>query len=80
MLKSEVDLRILAIANLELASKYDELDERIPFVNDILYVYALFLGNKTLNDVINLERKILFALNFDLMVVTPLHFTYLFIA
>ena len=39
VVRSENELRILAITCLLLASKYDELDERIPFINDMGSMY-----------------------------------------
>ena len=63
-----------------LASKYDELDEKIPFINDLLYVYANFIKKKSHRDVLKLESQIVFKFNFELMILTSLHFTQLFIA
>ena len=63
-----------------LASKYDELDEKIPFINDLLYVYANCLGSNGHKDVLKLESEFVFKFDFDLMILTPLHFTSFFLA
>jgi len=37
--KSQEELRKLTVTCLLLASKYDELDDRIPFINDLINIY-----------------------------------------
>ena len=42
-IREEKFLRTLAITCLLIASKYDELDDRIPFINDMRTVYKKIL-------------------------------------
>eukprot|EP00347_Sterkiella_histriomuscorum_P015658 403356188 len=72
-LKSESGLRLLAITCLLLASKYDELDDKIPFIIDLSKVLKKVV-NINHSEVLRLETEILFSFNFELMIVTPLHF------
>lgn len=37
--KTENDLRVIAVTCLLLAAKYDELDDKIPFINDLSHIY-----------------------------------------
>jgi hypothetical protein len=74
-IKDEQQLRTLAITCLLLASKYDELDDRIPFINDM----SKLLRKVTQlhhSEVVKTETDLLFAFNWDLMILTPLHFVY----
>ena len=58
---------------LFLASKYDELDDNIPLLKDFLKL----TNNKfTYEEAIKCESYLLGVLNWDLMVVTPLHYLY----
>lgn len=68
-------LRTLALTCLLLAAKYDELDDKIPFINDMARVVKSIVSVKQ-QDVLKLETKILFAFGWDLMIITPLHFVY----
>ncbi len=56
-----------------MASKYDELDDRIPFIIDMSKILKKIV---TINqdEMIKLETELLFSFNFDLMIITPLHF------
>jgi len=74
-LKSENQLRVLAVTCLLLASKYDELDDRIPFINDMSKVLKK-AANINHSEVLKLETEILFSFNWDLIIITPLHFVY----
>lgn len=58
-----------------LAAKYDELDDKIPFINDIARIMKNVVTIKHA-DVIKFETKLLFAFNWDLMILTPIHFVY----
>ena len=78
--KKESDLRLLAVTCLLLASKYDELDEKIPFVRDLLTLYQADLLGVDHADVLRLESQIVFKFDFELMILTPIHFTYALIA
>jgi hypothetical protein len=60
---------------LLLAAKYDELDDKIPFINDLAKI-AKNSVNLRHADVIRLETKLLFAFKWELMILTPLHFVH----
>lgn len=68
-------MRTLAITCLLLASKYDELDDRIPFIIDLTRVLKNVATLKH-SEVLKMESKLLFAFDWDLMIITPLHFVY----
>ncbi|CDW90558.1 n-terminal domain containing protein [Stylonychia lemnae] len=74
-LKTDNQLRVLAVTCLLLASKYDELDDRIPFINDMSKILKK-IASINHADVLKLETEVLFSLNWDLIVITPLHFVY----
>jgi hypothetical protein len=54
ILKDEGYLRLLALTCLLLAAKYDELDDKIPFINDLSHIYRNLTEIKH-SDVIKLE-------------------------
>ena len=65
----------MALTALLLASKYDELDDNIPPLKDFLRaVKSRSSATFEYDDVIAYEACLLRRLNWDLMVVTPLHF------
>lgn len=66
---------MITVACLVLASKYDELDDRIPF-NANIAEYASSVAQFTEQDIIKIETEILFAFDFQLMIITPLNFVY----
>lgn len=73
---SETDLNIWAIVSLILASKYDEIDKRIPYYSEVIKASsraAIF----SLNDFHKAEEFFIKSvLNWDFRIVTTLHFTY----
>ena len=77
--KSQEELRKLTVTCLLLASKYDELDDRIPFINDLINIYKNVVKIEH-KEVIQLETQLLFTFDFDLMILTPLHFVYSLVA
>ena len=72
-------MRTLAVTCLLLASKYDELDDKIPFINDMIYSLQKVMSLKH-NEVLKLEGKLLHIFHWDLMILTPLHFVYSYLA
>lgn len=71
--KTDSQLRVLAITCLLLASKYDELDDKIPFIIDMSKILKKVV-NINHGEVLKLETEILFSFNFELMIITPLQF------
>lgn len=69
----EKDKVLWAITALLLAAKYIELDDNIPFIRD----FRKIIKNKsyTWDVIVKWEHVFLKILEWDLMVVTPLHFT-----
>jgi hypothetical protein len=65
----------MAVTCLLLASKYDELDDRIPFINDMGKILKK-VASINHAEVLKLETEILFSFNWDLIIITPLHFVY----
>lgn len=67
------DKCLWAVTSLLLACKYIELDDDIPSINSLLKT----ISNKsyTYDVVLKCESVFLKVLNWDLMVVTPLHYT-----
>jgi hypothetical protein len=64
---------LLALSCLLIASKYDELDDKIPFIIDMSKILKKIVQINH-EEMIKLETEILFSFNFDLMILTPLHF------
>eukprot|EP00347_Sterkiella_histriomuscorum_P023502 403334403 len=58
-----------------IASKYDELDENIPMIKDLIRYYSRFLpagiSAPTFTQIVECERQIMKFLNWELMLVTP---------
>lgn len=58
-----------------IASKYDELDENIPMIKDLIRYFSRYLPNSvalpTHREVIESERQIMKFFNWNLMIVTP---------
>ena len=68
-------LQLMALTSLLLASKYDELDDNIPPLKDFLRsCKSRSASFFEYDDVIAYEGCLLRRLNWDLMVITPLHF------
>ena len=65
----------MALTCLLLAAKYDELDDKIPFINDLARLVKNVVTVRHA-DMIRMETKLLFAFGFDLMIITPIHFVY----
>lgn len=67
----DTDKDLWAASALLLASKYIELDDNIPFIQDLrnlgLKAYSTEIFIKS-------EKVLLKALNWELMIITPLHF------
>lgn len=62
----------MALTCLLISSKYDELDDNIPFVRDMIRKVGSPIGSYL--DVMNWQAKLLTAFDYDLMVLTPLNF------
>lgn len=58
---------------LLLASKYDELDDKIPYIRDFRHVSSK--ANFSWGEVTRCENFIVKALKWDLMVISPENFT-----
>ena len=60
------DLQLLSLSAMLIASKYEEI--YAPEVNDFVWI-----SNKsvTFNDIIKMESKILYKLNFEMLIVSP---------
>lgn len=68
-----LDKTLWAITALLLAAKYIELDDNIPFIKDFRKISC---GKAyTYEVIVKCESVFLKALKYDLMVVTPLHYT-----
>lgn len=65
----ERDKRLYGSALLLLASKYDELDDKIPYWNQVCR------GKYTWHEFVAVESRIVHALDWDLMVISPENFT-----
>lgn len=68
------DKYLWGLTALYLASKYDELDENIPFIKD--FRKASSKGNYSWTQVTQCESLLAHYLNWDLMIVSPLNYTY----
>jgi hypothetical protein len=68
-----VKQEVLPIACLLLASKFDELDDRIPLIRDLQKICARqrVIGY---DEVIKAEVMVLSFFNWELFRLTPLHF------
>jgi len=56
-----------------VASKYDELDDKIPYIRDFWAISSR--ANFSWDQMVRCENKILNWLNWDLMVISPENFT-----
>lgn len=66
----EIQQKTLALACLEIASKYDELDDNIPFVKELIRKSSPgSIG--TYRECIKAETQILRAFNWNLMMTVP---------
>lgn len=68
----EKDKDLWSVTALLLACKYIELDDNIPFIKEFRKV--LKCKTYTTEIFIKSEKVFLKAMNWDLMVITPLHF------
>lgn len=67
------DKHLWGLTALYLASKYDEIDENIPFIRD--FRKASSRGNYTWDQVTKCENVFVKYLDWNLMVVSPLNYT-----
>lgn len=69
-----------------VASKYDEIDDRLVFINDVQSYYKKHLTQKsmggvpTYNEIVECERLLLRFFEWDLGFVMPIHFIEMFLA
>ena len=70
-----------------IASKYDEIDDQLVFINDVQRYYNRLGGQfaqqnmvPTYNDVVETERQLMTFFNWDLGFVLPYHFVEMFLA
>ena len=67
-----------------IASKYDEIDDHLVFINDVQRYYARlpqFQGQSpSYNDVVETERMLMKFYEWDLGFVMPIHFVEIFLA
>jgi hypothetical protein len=68
------DKHLWGITALLLASKYDELDENIPFVRDFRKISAK--ATYSWREVIKCQDVFIKSLKWNLMIISPLNFTY----
>ena len=64
---------LYGVTLLLLASKYDELDDKIPYIKDFRKVSSR--SNFTYDQVVQCESKVAHWLDWDLMVISPENFT-----
>jgi hypothetical protein len=69
----EREIYLYGVSLLMLASKYDELDDKIPYIRDFRNVSSR--ANFTWDQVVNCETHIVKSLNWDLMALTPENFS-----
>jgi len=72
--RSETKMRTLAFTCLLLASKYDELDERIPYVKDAIKKLKVDFGSY--GEILACEELLLKSFHWNLVILTPVHFVY----
>ena len=69
-----------------VASKYDEIDDRLVFINDVQSYYKKQMTQKSLggvptyNEIVECERLLLRFYEWDLGFVMPIHFVEMFLA
>lgn len=68
------DKHLWGLTALYLASKYDEIDENIPFIRD--FRKASSRGNYTWDQVTKCENIFVKYLDWNLMIISPLNYTY----
>jgi len=69
----EIQPYLYGVTLLLLASKYDELDDKIPYIKDFRKVSSR--SNFTWDQVVHCESKVAHWLDWDLMVISPENFT-----
>lgn len=70
----EKDKHLWGLTALYLASKYDELDRNIPFISDLRKVSRK--AAYSWSEVTKCESNFINFLNWDIMIVSPLNYTY----
>lgn len=85
--KKEFSAKLMALYECTcfmIASKYEELDENITLIKDLIRYFTRILPNSvappTFNEVVECERELMVFYNWDLMIVTPTVLTKLLIA
>ena len=69
-----------------LASKYDEIDDQLVFINDVQNFYKKHLNLKNMggvpsyDEIVSCERQLLAFFEWDLGFVMPIHFVEMFLA
>ena len=70
-----------------IASKYDEIDDQLVFINDVQRYYSRMGGeyvtqnmNPSYTDIVETERKLMNFFGWDLGFVLPIHFVEMFLA
>jgi hypothetical protein len=64
------------------ASKYDEIDDQLVFINDVQKYYNRLgdTNNPTYTEIVETERMLMYFLGWDLGFVLPIHFVEMFLA
>ena len=75
-------VNIVMVTCFLIASKYDEIDDQLVFINDVQkYHYKQGLANSpTWTEVVETERMLMNFFGWDLGYVLPIHFVEMFIA
>lgn len=68
-----------------IASKYDEIDDQLVFINDVQKYYKALGFNKnntnpTYHDIVETERMLMHFFDWDLGFVMPIHYVEMFLA
>jgi len=67
-----------------IASKYDELDENIPMIKDLIRYYSRFMPvnvpTPTFTQIVECERQVMKHLNWELGYITPTMIIKLYLA
>ena len=85
---SENVFSVFSVTCFLIASKYDEIDDRLVFINDVKTFFNSSQGVASLgkvpipswNDIVECERLLLYFFNWDIGFVIPYHFIEMFLA
>ena len=81
---SERTLSIFTTTCFLIASKYDEIDDQLVFINDVQKYYEKIQEFKGIipnyNDIVDCERFVLQYFGWDLGFILPIHFVEMFLA